>query len=202
MGGDRRHPGVVGEQQSPINLSGAFVVPGLRGELEVEWSADRFEVSEGADGWRFVPSGVHAVVLRGHRYRLANLHFHRPSEHWVDGRPEAAELHAVHVRADDRLHACVVAVFLDLGGERGGGDGGGGAPREVDLPGLLPDHGGFDRYEGSLTTGEFTENVSWVVMKGVAAVADERLRAFVRAHADRARPVQPLNRRFVLSTGV
>ncbi|MFD7657376.1 carbonic anhydrase family protein [Actinosynnema sp. NPDC059797] len=189
----------MGEQQSPINIARTVTAPDLLDQLEIGWRPDSFSVGEGPDGVRLVPRGTHTVHLSDQVYRLANLHFHRPSEHWVRGRPMQAEMHAVHLRVDDRLHVCVVAVFLDLGGEEDG-SGAGGPPTEVDLPALLPD-GGFHRYEGSLTTGEFTENVSWVVMRDVVAVADAGLRAFVRARADHARPVQPLNRRFVLTTG-
>lgn len=190
----------MGEQQSPINLGGAVTVPGLRGELEVFWQPDRFTVQESDDGPRFVPGGEHAVRLGGDEYRLVNVHFHRPGEHWVDGRPQDAEMHAVHVRADDRLSICVVAVFLDLADPDGAGAGDPEGPGDLDLRALFPG-GGFHRYEGSLTTGEFTENVSWVVMHRVVTPADGRLRAFVRAHGDHARPLQPRNRRFVLTTG-
>ncbi|WP_158842104.1 carbonic anhydrase family protein [Saccharothrix deserti] len=187
----------MGEQQSPINIRGAVVVPRLAQELEVRWRADQFSAAEEGHGWRFRPKGEHVVCLADREFRLDNIHFHRPSEHWVDGRARGAEMHAVHVRADDVLRACVVAVFVDLG-EPGASNSK--PPSGIDLPALLPD-GGFHRYEGSLTTGEFDEVVSWVVMKEPVQVEDPALRAFVRAHADRARPVQPVNRRFVLSTG-
>ncbi|MFC6088837.1 carbonic anhydrase family protein [Saccharothrix lopnurensis] len=189
----------MGDQQSPINIGRTVTTPDLVDQLEIGWRPDRFSVRDGPDGVRLVPLGTHTAHLSDQAYRLANLHFHRPSEHWVRGRPMQAEMHAVHLRVDDRLHACVIAVFLDLEGGPGE-DGTGEPPTEVDLPALLPD-GGFHRYEGSLTTGEFTENVSWVVMREPVVVADGGLRAFVRAHADHARPVQPLNRRFVLTTG-
>ncbi|GAA1290231.1 carbonic anhydrase family protein [Saccharothrix xinjiangensis] len=189
----------MGEQQSPINIGRTVATPDLLDQLEIGWRPDRFTVQEGPEGLRFAPRGTHTAHLSDQVYRLVNLHFHRPSEHWVRGRPMQAEMHAVHLRVDDRLHACVVAVFLDLGDapETGGA---GEPPTWIDLPALLPE-GGFHRYEGSLTTGEFTENVSWVVMREAVTVADEGLRAFVRSRADHARPVQPLNRRFVLTTG-
>jgi carbonic anhydrase len=186
----------VGDQQSPINIRDAVVVPQLADELHVRWRADQFSAAEEGHGWRLRPKGEHSVLLSGHEFRLDNIHFHQPGEHWIDGRARGAEMHAVHLRADDGLQACVVAVFVGLG-EPGASDAK--PPSGIDLPALLPD-GGFHRYEGSLTTGEFDEVVSWVVMKEPVQVDDPALRAFVRAHADRSRPVQPLNRRFVLTT--
>ncbi|NUT51692.1 MAG: carbonic anhydrase family protein [Saccharothrix sp.] len=187
----------MGDQQSPINLRDAVTVPGLAEQVDVRWRADQFSASEEGHGWRFRPKGDHFVCLGEKEFRLENLHFHRPSEHWVRGRARGAELHAVHVSAADDLRACVVAVFVDLG-EPGASEAK--PPSGIDLPTLFPG-GGFHRYEGSLTTGEFDEIVSWVVMDRPVGVKDPALRAFVRAHADRPRPVQPLNRRFVLHTG-
>jgi carbonic anhydrase len=187
----------MGDQQSPINLRAAVVVPRLADELVVRWRADQFSGAEEGDGWRFRPRGEHSVRLGDREFRLDNIHFHRPSEHWVDGRARGAEMHAVHLRAESALQACVVAVFVDLG-EPGASEGK--PPSGIDLPALFPE-GGFHRYEGSLTTGGFDEVVSWVVMKEPVGVEDPALRAFVRAHADHPRPVQPLNRRFVLTTG-
>ncbi|PSL53518.1 carbonic anhydrase [Saccharothrix carnea] len=187
----------MGNQQSPINLRDAVVVPRLADELDVRWRADQFSAHDEGNGWRFRPRGEHVVCLGGADYRLDNLHFHRPSEHWVRGRSRGAEMHAVHLRADDVLRACVVAVFVDLG-EPGPSEAK--PPSGIDLPALFPG-GGFHRYEGSLTTGDFDEIVSWVVMNDPVQVEDPALRAFVRTHADHPRPVQPVNRRFVLATG-
>jgi len=56
----------------------------------------------------------------------------------------------------------------------------------------------FFRYEGSLTTAPFTESVSWIVFRNpIRAVADdiEEIRALAN-HT--ARPIQPINRRFIL----
>lgn len=187
----------MGSQQSPINLRDAVVVPGLVDQLDVRWRADQFSAHDEGHGWRFRPRGEHLVCLGGQDFRLDNLHFHRPSEHWVRGRSRGAEMHAVHLRAEEELRACVVAVFVDLG-EPGPSEGK--PPSGIDLPALFPG-GGFHRYEGSLTTGEFDEIVSWVVMDRSVQVDDPALRAFIRTHADHPRPVQPVNRRFVLATG-
>ncbi|XVV06843.1 carbonic anhydrase family protein [Actinosynnema sp. CA-248983] len=193
---------LMGEQQSPINVRRA-----VRASVDfaVGWHEGRFAVERESDGVRFRPLDSHWVKLDGERFELANVHFHRPSEHWVSGRRFDAELHAVHVRADDGLRIAAVAVLLHLGGperttQPSGADRGDGtveSPITLDLPELLPD-GGFFRYEGSLTTPGFGENVSWVVKERPLALRDP-LRAFVLAHGDTARDPQPLHRRFVLA---
>ncbi|GAA0260163.1 carbonic anhydrase family protein [Saccharothrix mutabilis subsp. mutabilis] len=185
---------LMGEQQSPINVRRAVKAAV---DFEVCWHEGRFEAERAAHGHRLRPVDAHWVKLDGERFELANVHFHRPSEHWVSGRRFDAELHAVHVRADDGLKVVAVAVLLNLG-ERDGAQPAE-PPTTLDLPALLP-RGGFYRYEGSLTTPDFGENVSWVVMRDPVTPRDP-LRGFVLAHGDQARDPQPLHRRFVLASG-
>ncbi|GAA2802253.1 carbonic anhydrase family protein [Crossiella cryophila] len=195
----------MGDQQSPISLGGAVSAPGLRDRVRVEWAEGEqaFSVSKQEHGYRFAPAADNTVLLDGRAFRMVNVHFHRPVEHWLDGvpaGPHIAELHAVHVRAEQDLRVCAVAIFLDLGAEEPG------VPVEVppfafDLAALLPPGRDFYRYEGSLTTPGYDETVSWVVYPEPVAVGDDRLRGFIRAHADSARAQQPRNRRFVLWSG-
>jgi carbonic anhydrase len=63
----------------------------------------------------------------------------------------------------------------------------------------LPEDQSFYRYEGSLTTPDYGERVSWVVMKDPVTIRDPALRRFILGAADDARDPYPLNRRFVLS---
>ncbi|WP_309110786.1 hypothetical protein [Saccharothrix sp.] len=148
----------MGEQQSPINVRRAVKVSV---DFAVGWHEGRFEVEHESHGVRFRPLGSHWVKLDGERFELANVHFHRLSEHWVSGRRGVAD----HAR-----------------------------PAGVAARGrLLP-------LRGSLTTPDFGENVSWVVMRDPVAPRDP-LRGFVLAHGDQARDPQPLHRRFVPASG-
>ncbi|TDV57928.1 carbonic anhydrase family protein [Actinophytocola oryzae] len=194
---------MTGHQQSPINLGNAFAVPELRTALVIDWPSgpQAFTPSRGGHGYRYAPdSDKNTIRVDGEIYTLSDVHFHRPSEHWVDGERRAAEMHAVHHRVTDGIRRCVIAVFLDLGtGHDDPADPP--TPVSIDLAGLLPGPGDRThyRYEGSLTTPGYDENVSWVVMKRTVTVRAGDLAALVRHHADGARDPQPLNRRFVLT---
>ncbi|CCH30405.1 carbonic anhydrase family protein [Actinosynnema sp. NPDC047251] len=221
----------MGEQQSPINIVHRLTVPTGDIGLDVRWlpGVRGFEVRPEADGVRFHPHDQHVVRLGEAVFRLENVHFHRPSEHWVEGVRQTAEMHAVHIRADESLRVCVVAVFLELAyadsaptasvpGPSVPGAGSVGTvpgsvlpgsvlpgsvvrgPEEFALRDLLPAESRCYRYEGSLTTPEFDETVSWVVLREPVKVTDPNLAAFIRSHADKARAPQRLNRRFVLSS--
>jgi carbonic anhydrase len=192
---------MAGQQQSPINLRNARFAPTLHTDLVINWQPGDQELvpKRKEHGYRFVPVAEQTICLDGDTYTLSDVHFHRPSEHWVDGHRREAEMHAVHHRVDDGIRRCVIAVFLVLGADH---DDPGTTPTSVDLTALLPEHRAFYRYEGSLTTPAYDEIVSWVVLDQKVVVDDPDLRAFVRHHADEARDPQPLHRRFVLTDDV
>lgn len=188
------------QQQSPINLRKARFVRDLGTGLEINWhrGPQAFTPEREKHGFRFAARTENTVRLEGDRYTLSQVHFHRPSEHWVEGRRYEAELHAVHGGVDDGIRRCAVAVFLELpaaGSRRVDPR----PPRSIDLAALLPERRTFYRYEGSLTTPEHDEIVSWVVFKHAVTVTAPDLAAFVHECADEARDPQPLHRRFVLT---
>ncbi len=57
----------------------------------------------------------------------------------------------------------------------------------------------YYRYEGSLTTPEYDENVSWVVLREPLKLSKKELMKLIPFLQHPARETQPLNRRFVLS---
>jgi carbonic anhydrase len=70
--------------------------------------------------------------------------------------------------------------------------------RTLDFNALRPRSSAFYRYEGSLTTPPCSETVDWVVMDQTIQASAEQINAFERVYPMNARPVQALNRRFLL----
>jgi carbonic anhydrase len=62
---------------------------------------------------------------------------------------------------------------------------------------LMPG-GPFDRYKGSLTTPPCSESVDWVIMETPIQASAAQIRGLEQVYAANARPLQPLNRRFLL----
>ncbi len=145
------------------------------------------------------------IELDGVRYDVAQFHYHAPSEHAIDGKLFAAEIHIVHKNADGQL--AVVGILLEEGAENAAF-----APFINNLPtekadvkntgvtinatDFLPAAQTTFRYSGSLTTPPCTEGVSWLVMTTPVQASAEQLHALetLFEHHNN-RPVQELNDR-------
>jgi carbonic anhydrase len=68
----------------------------------------------------------------------------------------------------------------------------------IDPYGLMPIGGAYFRYAGSLTTPPCAETVAWMVLVRPVEVAASDIEAFAKLFSNNARPVQKLNRRFLL----
>lgn len=142
-----------------------------------------------------------------HKYEVAQYHLHwgksddTGSEHRVDGKMYAAELHIVHWNtelfkevgdaAKENNGLCVLGMFLKVGAEHKGlkkmtdqlekvpysGD-------SVDFAGMDPsvllpsDTSKYWTYLGSLTTPPCFESVTWVVFQEPLEVSEAQMKAF------------------------
>ncbi|CAG2108863.1 unnamed protein product [Medioppia subpectinata] len=198
----------AGKKQSPIDLNATtcVVVKGDQGVhvengLKVEYPKQfpELTVQNTGYGWKVdIPDdiGRQTRVSGGplsHVYRLTQFHCHWGkdlnvgSEHTVNGKSYAAELHFVHWNTElfsspaDAMPSnnglTVLGVFLDIGNERN-------EELEkllqniclvkykgekckiahnVDVTKLFPDNKSYYTYPGSLTTPPLWESVTWIV---------------------------------------
>ncbi len=73
----------------------------------------------------------------------------------------------------------------------------------VNASDLLPKDHSYYHYFGSLTTPPYTEGVSWIILKTPIEVSEEQIEKFRSVMGfNNNRPVQPLNKRFVLESGL
>ncbi|KAL8505096.1 hypothetical protein ACS0TY_016342 [Phlomoides rotata] len=209
----------TGKLQSPINIMTQDVVinknlkPLIRSYevTNVTLVNNKFNV-----GVRY-PDNSGGLLEDNKMYTLKQMHWHSPSEHRINGKQFAAELHLVHIAAEDGS-VSVVAILFDYG-----------RPDallakmqkklnelayEVKLHEEYPITIGtfhptevrkrshkYYRYLGSFTTPPCTQNVIWNILAKVRSVSREQVQD-LRAHLDvrckyNARPCQPLNGRHV-----
>jgi carbonic anhydrase len=200
-------PCAIGKQQSPIDLSGALSavvatpvprwIPARGGEVVNNGHTLQVNLAEGG-----------SVKLDGKDYVLKQFHFHHPSEHTIDGKAFPLEVHFVNAAADGDL--AVVGVLFEEGTANPNLDAiWSTAPTQegevhishtLDAGKFMPATAGVFRYEGSLTTPPCSETVRWTVMATPITASASQIAAFASLFPHNARPVQPLNRRYVLKT--
>lgn len=160
-----------------------------------------------------LPSAVShnsTLSVSGEQYKLLQVHFHSPSEHRVSGDPYGMEAHFVHI--NDAGQLAVVGVLLEEGENNGfirtlwshmpGHPNGVNSINgvRVNAAELLPDNREFHHYRGSLTTPPCSEGVRWFVMKDPQQLSRNQIDKFLSVIDHNARPVQPVNSRFVLGS--
>ncbi|KAK7870353.1 hypothetical protein R5R35_000528 [Gryllus longicercus] len=151
-------------------------------------------------------------------FLFRSLHFHWPSEHYINGKRYDLEMHMVHQSEDNRLlvlgymfHVCRRASSgMEVVGASVNRLGSVGstvpvsqfAPQRL-MPGRL-DQCGYFQYNGSLTTPPCTEGVTWLVREEPLCVEQWELDAFNNVTnaegtrmAGNARDLQAINGRTI-----
>ncbi|VVA90454.1 unnamed protein product [Arabis nemorensis] len=203
-----------GEIQSPIDLMNERVnIVSHLGRLNRNYKPSNATLkNRGHDIMLRFEGGAGSIKINGFQYELQQLHWHSPSEHTVNGRRFALELHMVHEGKNGRM--AVVTVLYKIGradtflrmlekalegiavmeeAEKN--------VRIIDPKKIKIGSRKYYRYIGSLTTPPCTQNVTWSVVRKVRTVTRKQVRLLrVAVHDDQnsnARPVQPINKRVV-----
>jgi len=183
------------ERQSPIDLKKRFGIK-TTSKLDIQYRATTFAVYHNRHTVEFedrAKESSNKVTFEGVSYTLKQFHYHRPSEHLIDGEERDFEIHFVHAAADGKL--LVIGVLGEVQ-EESEGDSfsreltkmlakyrGTGEPEvsvdveNVDLNALLPvaKKRIFFTYKGSLTTPPCSETVTWIVMVKPVTISQAKL---------------------------
>mmetsp|Transcript_64077 Transcript_64077/g.119105 ORF Transcript_64077/g.119105 Transcript_64077/m.119105 type:complete len:372 (-) Transcript_64077:101-1216(-) len=215
-----------GKEQSPIDIrtgTGTNVL--YRGKPEPLAKYLDYEPTKGLQVFNNggkniqVNGGFGTFTLPDGVYEAKQFHVHFPSEHTINGKLFAGELHIVHQRrgASGTNGLAVVGLILDEGTAPVGSAGtdklnflynlgfGLELPEEagqktnvqpVDLDKFMDEfQGGYFHYEGSLTTPPCSEKVHWYVLEQPVPCTVEMTKSFKALFPENNRPPQPLNRR-------
>ncbi|WP_375403252.1 carbonic anhydrase [uncultured Sphingomonas sp.] len=194
-----------GQQESPIDLKSAIGAD--LGALTTHWRSLPLRVVDTGHALQVDAPPGSDMSVGGRSYALAQFHVHHPSEHLLNGRRFPLEVHFVHRgpngvlgvigvfveegRANPQLQRVLDARPAEHGRTRAVAGG------TVDIAALMPG-GAFERYEGSLTTPPCSESVDWVVKETPIQASAAQIAGFERVYPFNARPLQALNRRFLL----
>lgn len=186
-----------GSRQSPIDLTGATSAedPSLR----VRYTAADGRVTDTGHAIQVNTTGG-TMTIGGTTYDLQQFHVHTPSEHTVDGRRYAGEIHLVHRAGKNQL--AVLAVFVEKADSPPhpalhdwiqGTD----TTLTYNASSLLPSTRSYYTYAGSLTTPPCSEIVRWVVLDTPIQASSAQLDTLRTQHQGNARPIQALNDRTI-----
>ncbi|QDT03099.1 Carbonic anhydrase precursor [Rubripirellula lacrimiformis] len=204
------------QQQSPIHIQSPVVTKYAK-QLKIRWSKHldgTLTPHHGKVQVAFSGDKNERISFDGRDFQILQFHFHHKSEHWIEGKQFPMELHIVHQNCDPndgKLAVLGIMIESDNSAKT--------APSLIELMEAMSkddtcecmefktnphewlptniEH--YYRYEGSLTTPEYDEIVSWVVFKEPLKLPRKEINKLIRCAAEPARLPQPLNRRFVLS---
>lgn len=197
----------LGLEQTPIDLTSA--TRGDAGPVAIDYRPQPLRIVNNGHTIQVNAEPGSNCTIGGTRYELAQFHFHHPSEHLLAGRPFDMECHFVHRASSGAL--AVVGMFMKPGARneafapvfdampRSQGPEVR-PPATINPAAMLPRTGGYFRYMGSLTTPPCSEGLRWTVYREPVEVSPDQIRQFAALFPNNARPVQRLNRRFVIET--
>lgn len=194
----------TGQQQSPVDLQAAKARTLDLHDATLRYGRVAGRLNNNGHTLELDATGESAntVVFKGTDYRLAQFHFHTPSEHHLDGRAFPMEMHLVNKSAGGAI--AVVGVLIKAGRKnealapvfarppKAGADG---HDLEIDLAALLLANRKAVLYAGSLTTPPCSEQVQWMVLEQPIEMSQAQIAAFRRLFPDNHRPLQHLNGR-------
>jgi carbonic anhydrase len=195
----------IGSQQSPIDI--VATVKAQLPALKIDWARSADTIINNGHTIQLNFAEGSALAFGGVKYKLLQLHFHRPSEHLVGGRNFPMEAHFVH-RADSGALA-VVGVLMTTGKSNAAfsrivstmpaTEGPAvKADARINPNALLPARRSYYRYPGSLTTPPCAEIVEWLLLTDPIQVAEADVTSFAKLYPMNARPAQKDNRRYIL----
>ena len=201
-----------GKAQSPIDIVRAAIKPsGGHKPLTFSYAASSWKIIDTGHTIKVTPGGKQEVTIRGKAYRLVQLHFHAKSENKRNGKHYPMEMHLVHKSEQGEL--AVVGVWIDGKAKKDHPEFAKIWARfpdeqyketkvsrgEVNPGKLLPADLAYFNWPGSLTTPPCTEGVDWNMLQNPVHISPAQLKAFVAKYDFNNRPVQPLNKRKVIS---
>ena len=197
----------LGAQQSPINIVGP--IKSQLPALKLSWGKTADTIVNNGHTIQLNFAEGSTLKLGDTTYKLLQAHFHRPSEHLIEGKSFPMEAHFVH-RADSGGLAVVGVMFSEGKPNAAFGKIVATMPAKegpavkadaaINPNGLLPAKLGYYRYEGSLTTPPCSEIVEWLVLTDPVQVAAADVAGFAKLYPMNARPAQRDNRRYVLQS--
>jgi len=195
-----------GRDQSPINIKVKEAVEGTPAKIDFDYKPSTLVVVNNGHTIQVNYAEGSTATINGQKYALLQFHFHTPSEHEINDKAFAMELHLVHRNETGKL--AVVGVMLTEGKANAliqevwknipaTGKTNTVSDRMINALSLLPSSKSYFSYDGSLTTPPCSEGVQWNILVEPTTISEAQIETFEQIYQVDARPIQPSNRRTV-----
>ncbi|MDI9356407.1 MAG: carbonic anhydrase family protein [Chitinophagaceae bacterium] len=155
------------------------------------------------------PNSTSRIMIRGITFKLIQFHFHRKSEHTINGTFYPMELHLVH--QDTVTQNITVLGFLIREGTENPfikrifdyipaiRNEHTTVPISINISDIIPSNTNYYTYTGSLTTPPCTQGIQWIIFKETMEASTQQINTLQKLfpHGN-ARPLQLLNNRIIL----
>ena len=177
----------AGSQQSPVDITAP--VSARQPPLNISWSKRPDTIVNNGHTIQLDFAEGGTLHMGDRQYALKQFHFHHPSEHLIEGKRFAMEVHFVHAGTDGlavvgvlmvagKPNAMFKRIVSTMPREEGSSDA---ADRNIDPGGLLPTERAYYHYEGSLTTPPCSETVDRIVLTHPLEVDEDDIARFSQA---------------------
>jgi len=140
-----------------------------------------------------------SIIISGEKYRLLQVYFNNPNEHYLASKPYAMEAHFVHANSVGQL-AVVDGFFKSDKNNKFIDSLWHQMPRNTDgihvnnsihlnAENLLPENKNYYHYRDSLTTSACSEGVRWFDMRNFVKVSSSQIVKFLSVINENAHPV-------------
>lgn len=189
-----------GKEQSPIDINKNDDFITEKEHFSIDYKPTNLHVKNNGHTFEVEYEPGSYISYKGEKYHLIQFHFHEPSEHTVNSKEFAMEMHVVHKHNDGRI--LVMGSFIEEGEHNYFFDRiWSNLPGEVGKQVLEHDEGvnlakvfGSDApayyYLGSLTTPPCSEKVQWIVRKDPIEFSQSQIAKFKDFYAGNARKAQ------------
>ena len=200
----------TGKVQSPVNIDTTTTIKTELPTLGLHYRNSSWGIIDNGHNIQINVKQTNSLVLEGTAFKVMQFHFHRMSEHKLEGNSYDMEMHIVHqdTISSDLL---VVALWIKQGVENPfikkiwgklpsvknsevlSGD-------SIRISDVFPASQKYFTYTGSLTTPPCTQGLDWIIFKQPIEVSPDQISQFAQFYPDNERPVQALNFREVLES--
>ncbi|USG62154.1 carbonic anhydrase family protein [Sneathiella marina] len=197
----------AGNQQSPVAIQSSKAFAANVPEVFLELEQFKPTVTNDGHMVSIEPLGTGGSLLYGGKtYKFGEIRLHHGSGHIVDGRQFPLEARFVHASDEGELfilgvlflegpaNSTLQSILDNTPSSKGQKTGN----QIIDPMQMIPVDNRFFRYKGSLTMPPCTENVTWHLYKQSLTASKDQIAALSRIYENNHRPVQPLNRRYIL----